>query len=121
LIVLLTVVVLIESIKVRPVSLAVEREFQDWNSKYGKANYGADYEKRLANYQASIVRVNEKNKRSAGRGATYAINKFSDLSPEEFRQMYLLKNFTKTPEEIKKKKYNPNFPTWRSRSIRLEN
>jgi len=52
-----------------------------------------EYTLRLTNFKASLKRIAAKNSRS---NATFAVNKFSDLSPAEFKRLYLMKN-TITP------------------------
>jgi cathepsin F len=104
LVLILAGLVFIQALKVRP--HPDEKLFHEWNVQYGK-EINLDYDKRLQNFKASIQRIREKNERSAGKGATYALNKFSDLSPEEFKQRYLLKNFTKTPKAIKNQNLIP--------------
>jgi cathepsin F len=45
---------------------------------------------RFNNFKATIVRVNTLNKNS--RKATYAITRFADMSPEEFKNKFLMSN-----------------------------
>jgi len=74
-----------------------EIEFQAWMVKNNKVYATEDeYNLRLQNYQASVLRVEAKNKQSTG--ATYGINKFSDLSPEEFKLKYLMKTPVGSPK-----------------------
>jgi len=67
-----------------------ERQFVSWmktNNKIYPTN--DEYSLRLANFKATLKRIAEKNSKS---NATFAVNKFSDLSPAEFKQLYLMKN-----------------------------
>jgi len=65
--------------------------FQSWMSKHNKVyDTQEEYQTRFANFQVSVLRIEQKNKLS--RNVTYALNKFSDLSVKEFRATYLMKN-----------------------------
>jgi len=59
--------------------------------KFGKEYSEGEYEMRYKNFLASLQRVDAKNNNPRAT-ATYAINKFSDMSPEEFRTTILMKN-----------------------------
>jgi len=49
-------------------------------------------------FKANLDRIETLNKNSSS--ARFGINKFADLSPEEFRQKYLMKNTISTPRNI---------------------
>jgi len=68
---------------------AIENQFKDWAQRNNK-QYESDIEylHRLAIYTANMQRVEQLNLNSNG-GATFALNKFADLSANEFRSMYL--------------------------------
>jgi C1A family cysteine protease len=70
-------------------TLTVDTEFAMWMKKHNKV-YGSDaeYHRRLANYRATLERIKVDSQRNPL--ATFAPNKFSDLSVEEFRFMYLM-------------------------------
>jgi len=74
----------------------LRNEFDSWALEHGKV-YRTGYEKqmRFANFKASQERVAKLNARTAtmGVGATYGLNKFSDLSPEEFSETVLMRPF----------------------------
>jgi cathepsin F len=64
-----------------------EVRFQEWMNKHSrKYSNQKEYELRLNNFIATTKRVAEQNARSKAIGstATFAINKFADLSVEEF-------------------------------------
>jgi C1A family cysteine protease len=55
---------------------------------------------RFQNFKQSLQIISANNKMVEGsRGAVFALNKFSDLSAEEFRAQYLMPDFLPTPEE----------------------
>jgi len=63
--------------------------FQEFIQRHGKAYATPDeFQQRFTNFQASLKRINEKNMKS--KGAVYGVTKFSDLTPEEFKQRMLL-------------------------------
>jgi len=68
----------------------LEASFQKWMIKNNKTYTGAEYQLRQKNFLASLERVNFKNKRAHGT-TVYAINNFSDMSPEEFQNTVLMK------------------------------
>jgi len=77
------------------VSLAIQnyeslefRSFQDFMKKYNK-QYASEEEKqtRYLNFKETIRRVALKNMNSS---AVYGINKFSDMTPQEFRNQVLM-------------------------------
>jgi len=78
--------------------------FDAWSAKYGKL-YSDENEKslRFENFKASVQRITALNDRTAQRGvgATYGLNKFSDLTTEEFADKMLMKPFVATPNRIK--------------------
>jgi cathepsin F len=60
--------------------------------KQHNKNYATteEYNLRLTNFKNNLKRNAELTKNN---GATFGINKFSDMSPEEFKQKYLMKSF----------------------------
>lgn len=85
--------------------------FQQWKQKYGKVyKNGLEAEKRFRNFWNNLKYVIEKNKnRNKDRSEfTVGLNKFADLSNEEFREIYTSKvkkpsNKTMTVERKGKK------------------
>jgi len=81
-------------------------QFQTWAYRYGKT-YTTNGEAllRFQNFKNSLARVNTNNAytKSRGSGATFGLNKFSDLSPDEFAERVLMKPFTPVSAEIKEK------------------
>ncbi|OWM82796.1 hypothetical protein CDL15_Pgr008677 [Punica granatum] len=72
--------------------------FRRWKEKHGKVYRSAgDAEKRLESFKRNLKYVLEKNARmkaggpAAGKESRVGLNKFADLSNEEFREMYLSK------------------------------
>jgi len=82
-------------------------QFQSWALKYQKnyATYDESYA-RFQNFKKSLERINANNAytKLRGNGATFGLNKFSDLSPEEFAENILMKPFTPVGAELKEKK-----------------
>lgn len=65
-------------------------------TKHGKTYSAQEYPRRLSNYKASLERMKVQNGKNPL--ATYAPNRFSDLTVEEFRFLYLM-NKTSTPAQ----------------------
>jgi len=66
----------------------VEDEFKSFMKKYGKSYSAQEFPRRFANFKASLERMKKSARRSPL--ATFAPNKFSDLSVDEFRFLYLM-------------------------------
>jgi len=64
--------------------------FNNFIRKYNKTYSKEEYNQRFQNFQASIRRAAELNRKSPK--ATYGITKFSDMTPEEFSSTVLMKN-----------------------------
>lgn len=75
-------------------------KFQQYMKDFGKEYSKEEYALRFENFKQSLKRIEMKNSRSGG--ATYGITKFSDLSPEEFKEKILMKK----PMEINDNKEN---------------
>jgi len=73
------------------VSAAVDEysQFLSWKSKYQKTYTGAEHHRRFANFQRTLRRIGMKNN---GTRTVFGLNGLSDLSEEEFRSNYLMKN-----------------------------
>jgi len=77
---------------------AEEVNFLQWMVKHKKYYLTEDeYQLRFKNFLDSVKRINAKNKVSTG--AVYDLNKFSDLTPEEFKLKHLMKTPVNTPKE----------------------
>jgi len=79
--------------------------FELWATQHGKTYVNpAEKSVRLENFVASIQRIKELNAKTQerGRGATYGLNKFSDLTPEEFASTVLMTPFLGSPDLEKK-------------------
>jgi len=61
--------------------------FSAWKAQYNKVYAVEEEASRLDNFKASLDRIAVRN--AAGSSAQFGLNKFSDLSPEEFKTMYL--------------------------------
>jgi len=66
------------------------REFAQYMRKYNKHYTSGEFDLRFLNYKASVVRIAEENHRS--KKAKFGINKFSDMSTEEFQKTILMKD-----------------------------
>jgi len=67
------------------------QEFASYKAQFGKTYAVEEEEQRFENFINAVNRIEAKNEQSAGQGATFGLNKFSDLSVEEFRTTYLSK------------------------------
>jgi len=83
-------------------------QFDMWMSQHKKV-YATAEEKnlRFQNFKASLDRITMKNTKSSG--ATYGLNKFSDMSPEEFKEKILMKPIT--PPSVEEKTKNVISPS----------
>jgi len=76
-------------------STMASQELQDsfnwFINKFDKKYTAEEHEYRFEVYQANMERVNEMNKEHilAGGDAVFGVTKFMDLTPEEFKSMYL--------------------------------
>lgn len=72
-------------------ALSVEQEFQAWMRQHGKSYTGAEYERRFMNYKQTSLRIVRQTlqARTDGLDTEFAHNKFSDMSPAEFKAKYL--------------------------------
>jgi len=107
LIVLLCALAVLGSRRDRTARMPHEVRFQAWMEQQGKV-YATqvEYQTRLANFIASTKKIAELNARSQAEGssATFALNKFSDLSEEEFSVRLGMKGYT--PKDL------PNVPVF---------
>jgi len=89
----------------KPTDISKAKEENLWKKfliKYNKDYPTQDeYALRFENFKASLQRIAQRN--ALSKGATYAINKFSDLSREEFKTKILMKNKIITLEENRNK------------------
>ncbi|PSS04844.1 Oryzain alpha chain like [Actinidia chinensis var. chinensis] len=77
-------------------SIAEERVaelFKKWTEKHGKVyKHGQEAEKKFQNFRDNLRYVMEKNgERGASGGHLVGLNKFADMSNEEFREVYVSK------------------------------
>ena len=75
-------------------TLAEQRsQFEAFKRKHEKTYTGAEHDRRFAVFQDNLKRIAHLNKLDSG--AVYAVNKFADLTAEEFSNMYLSKHTPK--------------------------
>ncbi|KMT04416.1 hypothetical protein BVRB_8g180920 [Beta vulgaris subsp. vulgaris] len=102
--------------------------FQQWRNNYKHTKsyeYKKEELKRFDNFKRNLKYVFEKNENRAG--FTVGLNRFSDLSNEEFRKMYLGKIKIKNPVRLSKRKHTrmssllgcdaPSFLDWREKGV----
>lgn len=101
-----------------PLPQVQEAQFQAFIQKYNKSYVTKEeYNLRFENFKQSIKRINSKNKLS--KGVVYAINKFSDMTPQEFKEKMLMKPIeSKKPGSLLQPKPNLELPKtfdWRAK------
>jgi len=69
----------------------LQTRFADYMQKFGKS-YGTqdEFQTRLNNFEASLKRIELLNGKA--KSARFALNKFSDMSPQDFKENVLMKN-----------------------------
>jgi len=68
--------------------------FNSFMAQYNKMYKSREeFRKRFSIFQSNLKIIEKLNAQSGTNGATYGINQFSDLTPEEFSHLYLMKNF----------------------------
>jgi len=80
--------------------------FQQWFQENGKVYDTADeMSLRFVNFKETVKRINTNNAYTdmRGSGAKFGLNKFSDMSPDEFSEKVLMKPFTPIDAELKQK------------------
>jgi C1A family cysteine protease len=68
-------------------SVDLETEFIKWTTTNQKMYTPEEYQRRLAIFSANLDLIQQLNENSEN-GATFALNKFADLTPQEFRSYY---------------------------------
>jgi cathepsin F/cysteine peptidase B len=70
---------------------AVMSAFARFQQQYGKSYSNAQFSKRLGIFADNLERINEQNRQHilVGGEAVFGVTQFSDLTPEEFKAMYL--------------------------------
>jgi len=63
----------------------IETEFAKWTASNSKSYTTEEYQYRLAVFASNIDLIDQLNE---GNGATFALNEFADMSPQEFRRKY---------------------------------
>lgn len=80
-----------------------ERElFRKWKVKHGKAySHVGEAEKRFENFKSNLRFISEKKKTSSHK---LGLNRFADMSNEEFKEVYLSRSLRKPPGHDTRKK-----------------
>jgi C1A family cysteine protease len=99
--------------------------FKLWKEKHQKVyKHAEEAERRIGNFKRNLKYIIEKNgKRKSGLEHKVGLNKFADLSNEEFREMYLSK--VKKPITIEEKRKHRHLQTcdapssldWRNKGV----
>jgi C1A family cysteine protease len=90
-------------------SIDVETEFSKWLENNQKTYTGEEYQLRLAVFASNIELIQQLNENSNG-GATYSLNQFADLTPQEFNSFYLGSVPPAIPEDIPELVLGPEAP-----------
>eukprot|EP00698_Gefionella_okellyi_P005486 TRINITY_DN15017_c0_g1_i1.p1 TRINITY_DN15017_c0_g1~~TRINITY_DN15017_c0_g1_i1.p1 ORF type:complete len:344 (+),score=50.60 TRINITY_DN15017_c0_g1_i1:56-1033(+) len=77
----------------------VRQQFAQFAAKHEKVYGVEEYERRVQVFADNLVRITALNKMD--KGATYAVNKFADLTEMEFRDLYLSKAVPDTSSFVK--------------------
>jgi len=78
---------LVSSVAVATASVDIKREFVNYMNEFGKTYSAEETAARFSAFAANYRMVEEHN--ASGASHTLAINKFADLSPAEFKALYL--------------------------------
>jgi len=108
------------------VSLAIRSnqnldKWEHFKQKFGKTYTSQEEERhRLQAFMASVERAEKMNQKD--KHATYGITKFSDMTPEEFKNTILMKNITvkkdKVPQLLQKEKVTlPSSFDWKDKGM----
>ncbi|GAM20238.1 hypothetical protein SAMD00019534_034130, partial [Acytostelium subglobosum LB1] len=96
-----------------------EQQFREWMADFDKVYVDdAEYYRRLSNFITNLGTIARNNRMHKGR-ATFGVNKFADLSMEEFKSYYLNFETDRTPKrEPTNVSYPSNIPSqvdWRQK------
>jgi len=75
-----------------------EEKFQSFIEKFGKSYTPAEYTTRLQIFKQNLRNAEALNAKD--KHAVFGVTKFSDLSAEEFREKYLMKNLTQASKPL---------------------
>jgi len=67
----------------------IESEFGKWASNNHKIYTPEEYQRRLAIFTTNLDLIQQLNENAGDDGASFALNKFADLTPQEFSAYYL--------------------------------
>jgi C1A family cysteine protease len=67
----------------------IESEFQKWAANNQKIYTPEEYQRRLAIFTTNVDLIQQLNENADADGASFALNKFADLTPQEFSAYYL--------------------------------
>jgi hypothetical protein len=71
-------------------ALEASSVFRAWANKYGKVYTVAESSRRFAIFKSNVEAIERLN--AEGHGATFGINRFSDLTNEEFGRLYTMRS-----------------------------
>jgi C1A family cysteine protease len=77
----------------------IETEFGKWTSNNNKVYTPEEYQRRLATFTSNLDLIQQLNEEANG-GAIFALNKFADLTPQEFKAKYLGYQPSATPKIV---------------------
>lgn len=78
--------------------------FDEWSSQHGKSYEGAEYDHRLRIYNSNMAKIATHNE--GNHSWTMGINKFADLTEDEFKAMYI-GGFHAPKKSFRKAAYGP--------------
>jgi len=67
----------------------IESEFQKWAANNQKIYTPEEYQRRLAIFTTNADLIQQLNENAGADGASFALNKFADITPQEFSAYYL--------------------------------
>jgi len=67
----------------------IESEFGKWASSNQKVYTPEEYQRRLAIFTTNLDMIQQLNENAGPNGASFSLNKFADLTPQEFSAYYL--------------------------------
>jgi C1A family cysteine protease len=97
----------------------LRQEFDAYKTQFSKYYTAEEHEVRFENFVNSINRIEAKNTLSQGEGATFGLNKFSDMTTEEWKGKYLSKVPTTSGDRnvVAPKVQAPSTLDWRKSDV----
>jgi len=90
-------------------SVDIETEFSKWVENNEKMYTAEEYQRRLAVFASNLELIQQLNENSNG-GAEFVLNKFADLTPQEFKAYYLGYKPSENREKIEELQLGPEAP-----------